>query len=268
MTAPAPLASADLHADLHAALDAAIAAVRAAGSLLLDLQNRPLEVASDFAHDIKLIADQRSEALILQTLADRFPLPVLTEETGEHGPLDPAAAMWVVDPLDGTFNYFRSMPCCCSCVGLVHAGRPVLGAVYDFFSGRLFTGIASEGAWLNGRPIRCSAVAEPAQAALATGFPHHFDYSSPSLAAFVRRVRAFKKIRMLGSAALMAAYVAAGWFDVYLEDDIWLWDVAAASAIALGAGAHLELSQGSAGPWAREIVLSSTPALADALRKI
>lgn len=254
--------------DLHAALDAAVAAVRAAGSLLLDLQARPLEVAGDFAHDIKLIADQRSEALILQTLADRFPLPVLTEETGEHGALDETTRMWVVDPLDGTFNYFRSMPFCCSCVGLVENGRPVLGAVYDFFSNRLFTGIASEGAWLDGRPIRCSGVSDPAQAAIATGFPHHFDFSDAPMAAFIRRVRAFKKIRMLGSAALMAAYVACGWLDVYLEDDIWLWDVAAASAIALGAGAHLELVPGSAGRWAREIVLASSPDLAAALRKI
>ncbi|MBR6023170.1 MAG: hypothetical protein IK066_12220, partial [Kiritimatiellae bacterium] len=241
------------------ALSAATAAVRAAGDLLLTLIEQPLAVLGDFAHDIKLEADRRTESLILDTLAARFPLPVLTEETGEHGTLDESSLMWVVDPLDGTFNYSRHMPLCCSSVGLWDNGEPVLGAIYNPFDRHLFSGIVGEGATLDGAPIRASDVTLPAQAALATGFPHHADHSPDALAAFVARVRAFKKIRMLGSAALMGAYTACGWLDAYEEDDIWLWDIAAAAAIARAAGATVTVRPGTAGRWAREVVFAAPP---------
>ncbi len=257
--------------DLRNALAAASDAVRAAGELLLRMRREPLAVLGDFAHDIKLQADRESEALILSRLADFRPaLPVLTEETGEHGDITADAPFWVVDPLDGTFNYSRGMPQCCSSIGLVAGGRPVLGAIYNFFTDELFTGLClppaeGGGAWLNGAPVHATSVSAPADAALATGFPHHFDLSSASMAEFVRRVQSFKKIRMIGSAALMGAYVGAGWFDAYCEDDIWLWDVAAAAAIAEAGGATVRLAPGTAGEWARVIVCASTPALADAL---
>ena len=169
--------------------------------------------------------------------------------------------MWVVDPLDGTFNYSRGMPLCCSSVGLWAGGRPVLGAVYNFFQDELFTGIVGRGAWLNGKPIAVSGVREVAKASLATGFPHHQDFDDAPLRAFVRQVQRFKKIRMLGTAALMGAYVGCGWLDAYVEEDIWLWDVAGAAAIAEGAGAAARYRPGKAGRWAREVALAASPEL-------
>ena len=111
--------------DLPLALGAAVAAVTAAGRLLLELREKPVEVLSEAAHDIKLKADQLAEECILGVLRERMSLPVLTEESGEHGELDEGSCMWVVDPLDGTFNYSRGMPMCCSSVGLWADGRPM-----------------------------------------------------------------------------------------------------------------------------------------------
>jgi len=129
-------------ADLRNALACATDAVRAAGELLLKIRRAPLDVVGDFAHDIKLQADRESEALILSRLEAFSPaLPVLTEESGEHRITDENEPMWVVDPLDGTFNYSKGMPQCCSSIGLVVAGQPVLGAVYNFFTDELFTGL-------------------------------------------------------------------------------------------------------------------------------
>lgn len=249
------------------ALDVAATAATEAGRLLLELRRKPVEVLSEAAHDIKLKADQLAEGRILDVLRERMPLPVLTEESGEHGAVEENARMWVVDPLDGTFNYSRGMPLCCSSVGLWEGGQPVLGAVYNFFSDELFTGIVGRGAWLNGKPIAVSGVRAVAQASLATGFPHHQDKSDAPLLAFVRQVQTFKKIRMLGSAALMGAHVACGWLDAYLEDDIWLWDVAAAAAICRAAGASVSLRPGKAGRWAREVALASSPELLAVLKE-
>ena len=247
--------------DLSAALDVAASAVTDAGRILLELRRQPVEILSEPGHDIKLKADQLAEELILRILAERLPLPVLTEESGEHGAVADAALMWVVDPLDGTFNYSRGMPLCCSSVGLWAGGKPVLGAVFNFFQDELFTGIVGRGAWLNGRPIAVSGVQTAAKASLATGFPHHQDYASAPVRDFVRQVQEFKKIRMLGSAALMGAYVACGWLDAYVEEDVWLWDVAGAMAIAQAAGAAVAVRPGQAGRWAREVACAASPEL-------
>ena len=247
--------------DLSAALEVAVAAVAEAGRLLLDLRRKPVEVLSEPGHDIKLKADQLAEERILAILQERLPLPVLTEESGEHGGVQENARMWVVDPLDGTFNYSRGMPMCCSSVGLWAEGQPVLGAVYNFFHDEMFTGIVGQGAWLNGKPIATSGVRTAAKASLATGFPHHQDYDDAPLKEFIREVQSFKKIRMLGSAALMGAYVSCGWLDAYVEEDVWLWDVAAAVAIAQAAGASVAVRPGKAGRWAREVVCAASPEL-------
>lgn len=247
--------------DLDSALQAAEAAVRAAGRLLLDLSRRPLDVVSEAAHDIKLRADQLAEARILDILAERCPLPVLTEESGEHGVLTATSRMWVVDPLDGTFNYSRGMPMCCTSVGLWDGGEPVLGAIYDFFGDHLFLGAVGCGATLDGEPVHPSGVTDPAKAALATGFPHHCDMGDASMVRFVAQARGCKKIRMLGTAALMGAYVSNGWLDAYREDDIWLWDVAAAAAIVRAAGGRVAIDPGTAGTWARIATFAATPEL-------
>lgn len=247
--------------DKPAALEAAVAAVEAAGLLLLELRRGPVEVLAESGHDIKLKADQLAEECILRILEKRLLLPVLTEESGEHGNVAEDSLMWVVDPLDGTFNYSRGMPLCCSSVGLWADGQPVLGAVYNFWAKELFTGIVGQGAWLNGNPIAVSGVREVAKASLATGFPHHQDFNEAPLQAFVRQVQDFKKIRMLGSAALMGVYVACGWLDAYVEEDVWLWDIAAAAAIAKAAGAVVTVQPGKAGRWAREVVCAASPEL-------
>ena len=253
--------------DLSAALEVAVAAVTEAGNLLLDLRRKPVEVLCEPGHDIKLKADQLAEERILRLLQERMPLAVLTEESGEHGGVEENACMWVVDPLDGTFNYSRGMPLCCSSVGLFANGAPVLGAVYNFFSGELFSGIVGQGAWLNGKPIAVSGLRDVAKASLATGFPHHQDFDDAPLRAFIRQVQSFKKIRMLGSAALMGAYTACGWLDAYVEEDIWLWDVAAATAICQAAGGSVTLRPGKAGRWAREVVLAASPELLNILKE-
>ena len=247
--------------DLSAALDVATSAVTEAGSLLLELRRKPIDVLCEPGHNIKLKADQLAEDCILRILQERMPLPVLTEESGEHGGVGEDSRMWVVDPLDGTFNYSRGMPMCCSSVGLWENGQPVLGAIHDFFHDEMFTGIVGRGAWLNGQPIAVSGVKTAAKASLATGFPHHQDYADAPLREFIRQVQDFKKIRMLGSAALMGAYVACGWLDAYVEEDVWLWDIAAAVAICQAAGASVEVRPGKAGRWAREVVCAASPDL-------
>jgi myo-inositol-1(or 4)-monophosphatase len=221
-------------------------AARRAGRWLAAGATRRVE--RETGRDIKLAADRASETILLASLKGSG-LQVLSEEAGwgsarALAPVSGAArlpeAFWVVDPLDGSYNFSRGMPACCVAVGLWRGG-PALGAVYDFNRRELYSGIAGRGAWLNGRRFRVSAVAQASRAVLCTGFPVRMDYSPRALRAFTRWVRTFKKIRMLGSAALSLAYVAAGRADAYYERGVTLWDVAAAAAVVLGAGGREDL---------------------------
>ena len=94
------------------------------------------------------------------------------------------------------------------------------------------------------KKIFVSTVATTQQSVLATGFPVKREYDSGSLNKFINQVQQFKKIRMIGSAALSLAYVASGVYDAYYEEDIMMWDVAAGVALVKAAGGDYFLKPG------------------------
>src|SRR5439155_12695697 len=113
--------------------------------------------------------------------------------------------------------------------------------VHDPVHDETFTGIVGTGAWLNGETIRTSSVSDPGRAVLCTGFPVGLRLTDSAVAGVVEQVRRFMKVRLLGSAALSLAYVAAGRADGYAEQAIRVWDVAAGLALVLAAGGHSEV---------------------------
>jgi myo-inositol-1(or 4)-monophosphatase len=119
-------------------------------------------------------------------------------------------------------------------VALLDAGAPVLGVVNCFALDELFTGVVGEGAWLNGAPMRVSAIADPAHGILQTGVPARA--SDAAMALFEQRLRTWQKVRMIGSAATALAYVAAGRAEAYRESGSMIWDVAAGCALVKAAG--------------------------------
>lgn len=207
-----------------------------AGHFLSKSYAKSLEIDSDSGRDVKLRADKESEAMILDYLKGKSDFSILSEENGMYEKRDQRFT-WIVDPLDGSLNYMRGIPICCVSVGLRQDTGPVLvGAVYDFNNDELFTGIVDQGAWLNDISIRVSSVGKKEKAVVCTGFPVSMDFSQDSLIPFVHKVQEYKKVRLLGSAALSLAYVAAGRADAYMENDIKIWDVAAGIALVKAAG--------------------------------
>jgi len=92
---------------------------------------------------------------------------------------------------------------------------------------------------------------------LVTGFPLNRDYDLASLSGFVSAVRAFKKVRLLGTAALAVAYVACGRVDAYHEEDIMLWDIAAGVALVAAAGGFVRVVPSAKSTWARHVHCAS-----------
>jgi len=219
-----------------------------AGALLRHRASNNLEVLACVGKDVKLRADIEAERTVVDFLSDCTGFDILSEEAGLIERQSGAAYRWIVDPLDGTFNYCRGLPLACISIALWGGAEPILGVVYDFASDELFSGVVGEGAECNGAPIRVSETARSDSAVLCTGFPVGTDLSDAALALLIRRTQQFKKIRMLGSAALALAFVAAGKADAYAETDIRLWDVAAGIALVKAAGGTVKFI-GSEAPY-------------------
>ncbi len=222
--------------DIHAVCGSEITvAVEAAAAAAAVLRRVGKEVLSETGKDIKSQADLDAEAALLEVLRPTG-LPVLSEEMGADADFSLDRDGWIIDPLDGTMNFLRGIPVSCTCVGLWRDGRPVLGVIHEV--GRECAWVGGEGlpTTCNGQPARCGNAGTPESAILATGFPRCFDFGEQSLLAYSRRMSSYKKIRMVGCAGLSLAWTAGGMMDLYLEEDIFLWDVAAGIALIEAAG--------------------------------
>ncbi|MBS0386372.1 MAG: inositol monophosphatase [Proteobacteria bacterium] len=213
---------------------------KAAGAALMAHRTEWSVIAAEEGREVKIDADKHAEALILAALEKEAPYPVISEEAGWVGAgLGRDGWIWAVDPLDGSVNYLRNYPHCAVSIALLHRGAPVVGVVECFALGEHFSGAVGEGAWLNGAPIRVSTIAEPASGILQTGVPSRA--SVASMALFEARLRSWRKIRMIGSAASALAYVAAGRAEAYRESGSMIWDVAAGCALVKAAGGQFTI---------------------------
>ncbi len=236
-------------------LNLAVEAAKSAGNFLR-MQKGKKDILSSKGRDIKLRADRESETIILESLKVSD-YPVLAEESGQHGVMDSQLPVWIVDPLDGTLNFSRGLPLCCISIALWQGEKPILGVIYDFNGEELFVGLVGKGAWCGERGVSVSDISVVENAVLGTGFQVGRNFSDESLKGFLARVQRFKKVRLLGSAALSLAYVACGRIDAYMEEDIMLWDIAAGAALVLAAGGSVEVQPSTSLKWARDVRCAS-----------
>lgn len=160
--------------------------------------------------------------------------PILSEESS-HSLLDDNCK-WIVDPLDGSVNWWRGIPFFAISVAFFEGPDPILGIVLDVNRDQLFQGVVGVGAWLDGSPIRVSKIEKKEEAILCTGFPSAYEFRANREQAVESIYSGYLKVRMLGSAAMSLAYVASGVTDVYWEEGIKLWDVAGGIALVQAAG--------------------------------
>ena len=148
---------------------------------------------------------------------------------------------WVVDPLDGTVNYFYGIPHFCVSIAFRFQGEIIAGVIYDPMRDEIWCGQKGEKPRLNGHHFRVSERTEAAEAVISIGLSKTdelIDANLPLLDEMVHRVR---KCRVFGSAALDMAYVACGRFDAYIERGISLWDIAAGWLLIETAGGKVDL---------------------------
>ena len=223
-------------------IEIAVKAAKTSGKHLLENRHKLNNETLISSKDIKLEADITSENSIKEIILANSTYPILAEESGKSND-DLGETFWVIDPLDGTANYNRDIPICCISIGLVHSMKPMLGVIYDFNNDDLYVGNCLKNvSTLNNNKIYVSNIYQKKDGILITGLPHGTDYSDEALKKMVTDMQLWKKIRMIGSAAMASCYVASGKADLYKENGIFFWDIAAGAAIVISAGGSAEIS--------------------------
>jgi myo-inositol-1(or 4)-monophosphatase len=220
--------------------EAAETAARAAGDLLRASFHGPLRVNTAEAHDIKLQIDVESQDLITRSLLNKFPQHVLYGEEGLVGDQS-SEHQWVVDPLDGTVNYFYGIPHFCVSIALRWKSEIIVGVIYDPIRDEMWSVQKGDKPTLNGTEFRVSERADLAEAVVSVGLSKTGETIAAGLPLLQQMVHRARKCRLLGSAALDMAYVACGRLDAYIEQGISLWDIAAGWILVETAGGTVDI---------------------------
>ena len=232
----------DLELATHAALTA--------GKLLRQNFGSDATVDEATHHDIKLALDKESQDLITDILLGARPEDALYGEEGVAGNQD-SDRQWIVDPIDGTVNFFYGIPHFCVSIALRVAGEIVVGVIHDPMVGETWTCEKGQPAMLNGVPIHASKRDTFDESILFVGCGKDEEALKTGIERFRRASLRARKMRMMGSAALGMAYIACGRLDAYIESRISLWDIAAGQLLVETAGGKVELTAvaGHADAW-------------------
>ena len=196
--------------------------------------------------DLVTEADKASEAVILEILRRHFPShAILAEESGKLGNTE-SEFLWAIDPLDGTTNYAHQYPFFAASIGLLIAGVPQIGVIFDPFHDELFRAAIGLGATRNRCRIKVSETAQLSKSLLVTGFAYdRRETTDNNYAEFCHLTHLTQGVRRRGSAALDLAHVACGRLDGYWERGIAPWDIAAGVVLLEEAGGKVTAYDGS-----------------------
>jgi myo-inositol-1(or 4)-monophosphatase len=227
--------------NLDKELEVAKKAAYIAGKLLLGEDGNLKKELLSTDRDLKLNADVMAEKKIIDIISKESNYPILAEESGLSSEM-PSDIFWVIDPLDGTANYSKGIPISCVSIALIFKLNPILGIIYDFNNDDLYEGSINSYAMLNNKKISVSDIDTSNKGVLLTGMPNDSDFSEKALNNMILNFQNWRKVRMIGSAAMASAYVASGKADAYSETKTYLWDVAAGAAVVNAAGGKAIIS--------------------------
>ena len=210
--------------------------------------------AVDFATQM----DHASEKLIVERLLAARPGDGIIGEEGADRE-STSGITWVIDPLDGTVNYFYDLPGWNVSIAAKDADGVLIGVVNAPTINSLWTATRGGGAFKNGAPIRCKDPIALDRALIGTGFSYSIETRVGQAALVQSLIPRIRDLRRNGAAAVDLCQVATGALDGYVEMDLKEWDLAAGGLIATEAGAILTGRRGAAA--GQDMVIAAGPAL-------
>lgn len=236
-----PQTANDLRHDLQFAVDLA----RQAGKVVLQHYGKTERLTKTHVaakEEAVTEADRASQRLIVAGLRKRYPQDGIVGEESDTGESitfecpDPGGRNWVIDPIDGTNNFIAGLGAFCVCIGLLDAGFPVLGVVYDVTRDEAYSAAKGHGAWRDAKQIQAAStpIADSSMLMLTSNLLDARGRCPQWACKWLGQTKL--KTRILGSAALEAVQVAAGVAHGAITVNGKLWDATAPAAVVLEAG--------------------------------
>ncbi|QSB17368.1 inositol monophosphatase family protein [Natronosporangium hydrolyticum] len=214
----------------------------------------------DYASEVDYAVERELRSFLARATPS---IGLLGEEEGASGAS--SAREWTLDPVDGTVNFAHGLPLCGVSLALMEAKQPVLGVIDLPFLGERYTAVRGQGAYLNGEPIRVGEVSRLHDAIVSIGDFAIGDRAQernvPRLAVTAALASQALRVRILGSAALDLAWLAAGRTNAVVTLSNKPWDMAAGIIIAREAGAVVVDADGTEHTADSSATLAAPPAL-------
>ncbi|MFM8454729.1 MAG: inositol monophosphatase family protein [Gammaproteobacteria bacterium] len=257
---------------MHPHLNIAVKAARLAGRILMRFYDSPerLQTREKGFHDLVTIADGKAEEAIIDTIKTAYPKHhILAEEQGSLESNVDSDYLWIIDPLDGTFNYAHGYPSFCVSIALQFKNYVDIAVIYDPISQDLFTAVKGQGAQLNGKRIRVSKATNFQHGLIGACLPYRNIKRMPE---YCRHIQALVEqgcnVRWSGSAALNLAAVAAGRLDGFWAHALEKWDIAAGILLIKEAGGIVSGVSDELDPMETGRICASTPKLMPLLQGV
>src|SRR4051794_13801971 len=236
--------------------DADLAGLVAEATVILDAAAKPFvaghrakaavaKKGNDFATEVDLAIERQ----VVKALETATGIGVHGEEFG-GAPID-SHLVWVLDPIDGTFNYAAGLPTAGILLGLLRDGEPVAGLTWLPFTDQRYTAVVGKGLYVNGVQQPALKDAKLSESVVGMGtfnidsrgeFPGRY-----RLAALERLSRQCSRTRMHGATGVDMAYAAAGVLGAAISFGHHVWDHAAGVALVRAAGGVVTDLAGA--PW-------------------
>lgn len=221
-------------------LKTAIKAAKKAGDIIIESMDNKKILDYKSADNLLTDTDLKAEKKILSIIQEKFPThSFYTEEA--LGKKTASDHLWIIDPLDGTTNFFHSFPHFSISIAHSFKGKVDLGVIFDPVRKELFHAERGKGASLNNKKIVVSNTTKLTDALLVSGFAYE---RGEIMKRNLKNIEKFfnaeiNGIRRTGSAALDLCYVACGRVDGFWEFALKPWDIVAGSLIVTEAGGKI-----------------------------
>lgn len=234
----------------------------AAGELLMQRPTQFDLTEKSTAIDFATQMDEKAEALIVESILAARPHDGIVAEEGAARE-STSGITWVIDPLDGTVNYFYGLPGWNVSIAARDDQGSLVGVVNAPTINSLWHAVRGEGAFFNGQKIRSTSDVALDRALIGTGFAYDVADRTEQIAMIASLLPRIRDVRRMGSAAVDLCHVGMGSLDAYFERGLKEWDWAAGALVATEAGAEvLHLGDG-----ARKLTIAAGPGLFDSLQQ-
>ena len=226
-----------------------------------------LQVSSKGPGDFVTSADKRTEKILIEELQKAHPeYGIITEETGIINKSN-TKNRWIIDPIDGTFNFMNGIPQFAISIGYEEESEIKCGVIFNPIMNEMFCAEKGNGAYLNNSRIRVSNKKNIKDALIVTGGPKAASKIKDKIfSEYINVSKHASNVRKFGSAALDMAYVACGRFDGYWQREVNYWDVAAGIIIVRESGGFVDFFEDNIKQPLKKNVLATNSSIHDELK--